>query len=310
MALTCDNHGDKRSKGAINTLRAADLRRQANMSETNHGREIVTSQAFDTIRKTDGNGESWSARDLQPVLGYDTWRRFEDSIDRAKVACANSEHDVSSHFAGSDKINDLGYQHKDYRLTRYACYLIAMNGDPRKPEIARAQTYFAVKTREAEVAAVPSMRLPQNFSEALRLAADEYDARVIAEAKVAELEPAANSWNTLATASGDLAVADAAKILSRDPNIRLGRDRLFTVLRDLGWCFRQRGDNRHRSYQKAIDAGWLMELTTSHYDMRTGELVLDVPQIRVTVKGLHRLHQQLGGTARLALDAAPSEHLF
>lgn len=279
------------------------------MSETNHGREIVTSQAFDTIRKTDANGESWSARDLQSVLGYDTWRRFEDSIDRAKVACANSEHDVSSHFAGSDKINDLGYQHKDYRLTRYACYLIAMNGDPRKPEIARAQTYFAVKTREAEVAAVPSMRLPENFSEALRLAADQYDARVIAEAKVAELEPAANSWETLASGTGDYSVADAAKILSRDPRIKLGQQRLFTHLTDLHWLYRQPGDQRLRVYQTAIERGWLSELPATHYHPRTGVLVVDAPQVRVTVKGLQRLHQQFGGESRLALPA-PVERLF
>lgn len=108
---------------------------------------------FDAIRREDEDGEYWSARDLMPLLGYRQWRRFEDAIDRAKLACANSGHDVAGNFAGAGKVaGRRGPAQDDYRLTRYACYLVAMNGDPRKAEIAAAQTYFAVKTRQAEVA--------------------------------------------------------------------------------------------------------------------------------------------------------------
>lgn len=125
------------------------------MQERNPGTEIMPAQPFDAIRKTDAHGEHWSARDLQPMLGYSKWQDFTNAIDRAKITCTNSGNAVTSHFMDSHKINGNGPASKDYRLSRYACYLIGMNGDPRKPEIARAQTYFAVKTREAEVASVP-----------------------------------------------------------------------------------------------------------------------------------------------------------
>lgn len=123
------------------------------MQERNPGTEIMPAQPFDAIRKTDAHGEHWSARDLQPMLGYQEWRNFESTIDRAKLACANSGSDVASNFGDANKVSGLrGPSQADYRLTRYGCYLVAMNGDPRKREIAAAQTYFAVKTREAEVA--------------------------------------------------------------------------------------------------------------------------------------------------------------
>lgn len=127
---------------------------------------------------------------------------------------------------------------------------------------------------------------------------------VAAEEKVAELEPAATSWQTLATAEGDFLVADAAKILSRDPRIKLGRDRLFTLLSELHWIHRQPGDGRWRCYQTAIETGRLSEMPMSHYHPRTGELVLDPPQIRVTVKGLGWLHRHLRGQQQLAVGGA------
>lgn len=109
---------------------------------------------FDEIKQVDENGnEYWLARQLQPLLGYTQWRRFEETIERAKLACQNSGVNQQEHFihlpglaTGKGRFGD------NYQLTRYACYLTAMNGDPRKPEIAAAQTYFAVKTRMAETA--------------------------------------------------------------------------------------------------------------------------------------------------------------
>lgn len=149
------------------------------------------------------------------------------------------------------------------------------------------------RTGKYDAAEAPAHRLPQNYAEALRELAAKVEDNERLTGQVAELAPAAESWNTLATAAGDLAVADAAKLLSRDPAIKIGRDRLFTVLRDLRWVYRQGIDQRHRAYQSAIDAGRLMELPSSHYHPRTGELVLDPPQVRVTVKGLEWLHQHL-----------------
>lgn len=143
--------------------------------------------------------------------------------------------------------------------------------------------------------------------EALQAAIESERARLVAEARVAELEPAAHSWNVLATADGDFSVADAAKILSRDPSIKTGRNRLFGILHELDWAYVQNADHRYRAKQYAIERRWLSELPQSHYHPRTGELVLDAPQLRVTVKGLNELHKRLGGSAQLQLPAVPAQ---
>jgi len=99
--------------------------------------------------------ECWSARDLQVILGYSEWRNFLKVIEKAKSACENSEVLVENHFVDVNKMVELGSgavrKVDDLALTRYACYLIAQNGDPAKNEIAFAQTYFAVQTREQEI---------------------------------------------------------------------------------------------------------------------------------------------------------------
>jgi DNA-damage-inducible protein D len=116
---------------------------------------LKINQDLESIKKVKNDFEYWSARDLMIVLGYTEWRTFEMTIEKAKRACAESEHDVIGHFVDAHKElkggNTAKIQVKDYWLTRYACYLIAQNGDSRKPEIARAQTYFAVQTRRQEM---------------------------------------------------------------------------------------------------------------------------------------------------------------
>ena len=111
---------------------------------------------FEDIRQTNEHGaEYWSARKLQPLLGYSQWRRFEKAIERAQISCAQSGNDTSNHFAGAGKMVDLGSgsvrEISEYHLSRFACYLIAQNGDPRKPEIAQAQKYFAIQTHRQEL---------------------------------------------------------------------------------------------------------------------------------------------------------------
>ncbi|MEM6398672.1 MAG: BRO family protein [Cyanobacteria bacterium P01_A01_bin.68] len=111
---------------------------------------------FDQIMQIDELGvEYWLARQLQPLLGYSKWQRFEETIERAKLACQNSGYEIKDHFTISGNLvkrrQGGGSKQSDYKLSRYACYLTAMNGDPRKPEISAAQTYFVVKTREAEI---------------------------------------------------------------------------------------------------------------------------------------------------------------
>ena len=131
----------------------------------------IAKRHFEIIKSLDENGyEAWSARDLMTRLGYDRWENFERVIRKAIQACENSGmnsmgqfRDVTKEVKGS---NGATFLTKDYRLTRYACYLIAQNGDPTKEQIALAQTYFALQTRQQELA-------QENANELERLTARE-----------------------------------------------------------------------------------------------------------------------------------------
>ena len=115
-----------------------------------------TEKIFEDIKHIDENGnEYWYARELQKILGYSQWRSINDLIERAKIACKESKHNIDDHFAVQRKMVDIGSKTKrevlDYKLSRYACYLIVMNGNPKKEIIALAQTYFAIQTRKQEL---------------------------------------------------------------------------------------------------------------------------------------------------------------
>nr|MBP3258939.1 DNA damage-inducible protein D [Bacilli bacterium] len=117
--------------------------------------ELYSSKVFENIKHIEDGVEYWRARELQNVLDYKLWQNFHNVIKSAMSACQTSNYEVSEHFIDINKVlivgNGASQNIVDYKLSRYACYLIAMNGDPRKKVIALAQTYFAIQTRKQEL---------------------------------------------------------------------------------------------------------------------------------------------------------------
>ena len=117
---------------------------------------ILNNSIFENIKHIDENGnEYWFARELQNVLEYKRWDKFNNVITNATISCKNSNYAIDDHFSQVGKMVDIGSKTSrsisDYKLSRYACYLIAQNGDSRKKVVALAQTYFAVQTRKMEI---------------------------------------------------------------------------------------------------------------------------------------------------------------
>jgi DNA-damage-inducible protein D len=167
---------------------------------------------FDQIRRTDADGEWWSARDLQPLLGYLRWEDFRNSIERAKVAITNSGQTADLH--ASERPEASGSTLRlNYKLTRYGAYMVAMNGDPRKAEVAAAQTYFAVQTRKAETAAITAPALPQDYEEALVALLGKVRENKELEAVNKVLAPKAGKWDTFMNADGLIGMTAIADML-------------------------------------------------------------------------------------------------
>ncbi len=141
---------DEKLKALRGRVLANALPTEEEKDESNY-----TESLFESIRHVNEYGqEFWYARELQIALEYTEWRNFTKVIDKAKAACKGSENPVSDHFVDVNKIVSAGATHKDIgdiQLSRYACYLIVQNGDPRKKVIALGQSYFAVKTRQQEL---------------------------------------------------------------------------------------------------------------------------------------------------------------
>lgn len=172
----------------LNTLHDCVLSKALSDEEKNN----YTESLFESIRHVNEYGqEFWYARDLQIALEYTEWRNFCKVIEKAKEACRGSNNAVSDHFVDVNKIVNAGATSKDIgdiQLSRYACYLIVQNGDPRKKVIALGQTYFAVKTRQQEL-----IENYENLSEdqkriAIRQEMKEHNKMLVAAAKDAGVE--------------------------------------------------------------------------------------------------------------------------
>jgi DNA-damage-inducible protein D len=256
---------------------------------------------FDAIMRTDEAGDHWMARELMSLMGYPRWYDFEAVLDRAMQAARNTGHNVANLFRTNPEKSG-GRPRQDYRLTRYAAYLTAMNGDPRKEEVASAQSYFAVRTREAELAEKPrEIEAPPTYPDALRRWADAIERAELAERRAAELEGPANLWKKLADDGVTVEVGVAAKAFAR-AGVPTGRTRLYSLLRSWKWVFA----NSREPIQRAVESGWVVvEFGKGYTDKTTGEKKSGAPRTRVTVPGMERLAEHFG----VALDPVEVERL-
>lgn len=200
---------------------------------------------FDAIKQATADGrEFWSARDLMPLLGYDRWENFVAAIDRAMVAAAVQGRDADQLFRGVTKKGD-GRPQRDVELARFASYLVAMNGDPRKPQVAAAQSYFAIRTREAETA-TPVLSgkelLAAAVLEAQRVIVAKDTTIAELDAKVEADAPKVAAYERFMDDDGLYSVGAVAKILG------WGQNKLFRELRNRGVLIAE-GHMRNTPYQ-------------------------------------------------------------
>ncbi|KUN99536.1 phage antirepressor KilAC domain-containing protein [Streptomyces resistomycificus] len=243
--------------------------------------EEPTGSPFDAAMGADGR---WSARDLQALMGYRKWQSLAPALGRAKTAARNQGLDVAENFTETRKVaGQSGPASVDYRLTRVAAYLLAMNGDPNKPEVASAQAYFAMRTREAEVRAerpMTELELAHRYIAALER--EQHLATTNAELsrEVAELAPKAEGYDDLIAADGYLDMGAVAKVLA--PVTGVGRTRFLNLLRGMGIIMQ----NSTLPYQNLIDRGY--------FAVRTEVSAAGAhPYTVVTPKGLRWLHAEL-----------------
>lgn len=250
---------------------------------------------FDKIMLLDHKGEErWSARDLQQLMGYDRWERFEEVIQRAKDTVDASGLDSLDHFRGAAKVINGGRWGKqkvaDYRLTRFGAYHVALAGDGRKPEVAAAKTYFAVKAREAELAQqeAPDVASPEGIlalAERYVAAAREL---VTTKKKLAVAAPKAGKWDAFCNSDKLIDMGSAAKAFTSVTG-GLGRTKFMDLLRSEEIRFLQ-VQNPRIPYEVHVKAGRAeVKFVAAGYQM--------VEQTFFTTKGLDWLAGQLGMNA-------------
>lgn len=234
---------------------------------------IVAQTAFEKIRHTGAQGEYWSARELMAALGYAKWQKFLDALERAKIACENSGHTITDHFTRAGNMVEIGSRAsrkvEDHHLSRYACYLTAMNGDPRKPEIAAAQTYFAVKTREAETRPAPALDMTDPLAIARAFVTAETERRKLS-LKVEEDAPKVEAFNTFMDSAALLTIQRAGQLLN------IGEHKLFRFLREERVLMDGdiAGTELHNTpYRRYLDLGYF-EVKSGTHSLNSGRVIV------------------------------------
>ncbi|MGN8689446.1 phage antirepressor [Lactobacillus amylovorus] len=239
-----------------------------------------------TVRVVTIDGEPWFVlTDLCKVL-----RLGNVSMTASRIA---------DDMRGVTQIDTLGGAQQMTIVSEPGMYEVVIRSD--KPEAATFRRWIT-----SEV--LPSIRRTGGYRvesitkrELALMVVEAEDARELAEQRARELAPAARAWSTMVACAGDYAVDEAAKVLSRDPAISTGRNRLFETMREQGWIYRSGHRQQWHAYQSQIECGRLAQKMASgpFLNHRTGELELPAPTIRITAKGLSALHRILGGTADL-----------
>ena len=237
-----------------------------------------------TVRVVMVDGEPWFVlADLCVVLGIENSRNVAARLDEVNVRRADVE-------------NLRGQMRQTVVVNESGMYEVVIRSD--KPEAVTFRRWITTHV-------LPQIRKTGSYNTTPALTGEELFAHAVLEARamlaakderIAELEPKAEVADKLLTADGDLAVKDAAQALTR-AGIKTGGGRLFDYLERRGWIYRAQGDGRWRVKQTAIETGYMSVLPQSHYHPKTGVLVLDAPQPRVTPKGLQRLLADYGGVA-------------
>jgi DNA-damage-inducible protein D len=178
--------------------------------------QLPNGSPFDAIRRVDEQGEYWSARDLMAPMGYSRWNEFRAAVERAKVSASAHGHDVEHLFRVNPEKTG-GRPREDFRLVRLSAYLVAMNGDPRKQEVAAAQAYFVVRTREAEVKSSTAVALPQDYEEALEELLVKVRENKALKVENAKLQVKAAAYDDWINGKGCYLIGTVAKMLGLGP---------------------------------------------------------------------------------------------
>lgn len=245
--------------------------------------DLVPASPFDAgrIPCPQGGEDRWSARWLMEQLGYDTWENFAAAIERAKTSAHNDGFNPGILFRAVTKKTG-GRPQADFLLTRFAAYLVAMNGHTSKPEVAAAQTYFAVRTREAETAAPRELTEDEIVHQALAITTRRVEALT---ARVAELEPKAEFYDELMEADGTYSFLAVSKMLGWGRNVMMRELRRVGVLQGNNLPYR-----RFEHHFKVVPQ--------TYTNRQTGELV---PTATTTVRpsGIEFLRKKLAMTGEL-----------